>query len=58
MKIALKKLEAVLCKVLFMKVQIISQMLVKRGNKIYTNAIKGLAKQDLTLLKKNKKQIA
>ncbi|MFC0603726.1 inorganic phosphate transporter [Winogradskyella pulchriflava] len=30
---------------------------VKRGNKIYTNAIKGLAKQDLTLLKKNKKQI-
>ena len=30
---------------------------VKRGNTIYTNAIKGLAKQDLTLLKKNKKQI-
>jgi len=30
---------------------------VKRGNKIYTNAIKGLAKQDLTLLKKNKKQV-
>ena len=30
---------------------------VKRGNRIYTNAIKGLAKQDLTLLKKNKKQI-
>ncbi|WP_445736190.1 inorganic phosphate transporter [Mariniflexile sp.] len=30
---------------------------VKRGNKIYTNAINGLAKQDLTLLKKNKKQI-
>ena len=30
---------------------------VKRGNKIYTNAVKGLAKQDLTLLKKNKKQI-
>lgn len=30
---------------------------VKRGNKIYTNAISGLAKQDLDLLKKNKKQI-
>lgn len=30
---------------------------VKRGNKIYTNAINGLAKQDLDLLKKNKKQI-
>jgi phosphate/sulfate permease len=30
---------------------------VKRGNKIYTNAINGLAKQDLALLKKNKKQI-
>jgi len=30
---------------------------VKRGNRIYTNAIKGLAKQDLTLLKKNKKQV-
>lgn len=30
---------------------------VKRGNKIYTNAINGLAKQDLPLLKKNKKQI-
>ncbi|WP_299112377.1 inorganic phosphate transporter [uncultured Winogradskyella sp.] len=30
---------------------------VKRGNKIYTNAVSGLAKQDLTLLKKNKKQI-
>ncbi len=30
---------------------------VKRGNRIYTNAINGLAKQDLTLLKKNKKQI-
>lgn len=30
---------------------------VKRGNRIYTNAIKGLAKQDLALLKKNKKQI-
>ena len=30
---------------------------VKRGNKIYTNAIKGLATQDLTLLKKNKKQV-
>ncbi|MFV0566781.1 MAG: anion permease [Flavobacteriaceae bacterium] len=30
---------------------------VKRGNKIYTNSINGLAKQDLTLLKKNKKQI-
>lgn len=31
---------------------------VKRGNKIYTNAIKGLAKQDLSSLKKNKKQVA
>ncbi|WP_055443876.1 inorganic phosphate transporter [Lacinutrix himadriensis] len=30
---------------------------VKRGNRIYTNAVKGLAKQDLTLLKKNKKQV-
>jgi len=30
---------------------------VKRGNRIYTNAISGLAKQDLSLLKKNKKQI-
>ncbi len=30
---------------------------VKRGNKIYTNSINGLAKQDLNLLKKNKKQI-
>ena len=30
---------------------------VKRGNKIYTNTINGLAKQDLDLLKKNKKQI-
>ena len=30
---------------------------VKRGNRVYTNAIKGLAKQDLALLKKNKKQI-
>jgi phosphate/sulfate permease len=30
---------------------------VKRGNKIYTNAINGLALQDLTLLKKNKKQV-
>ena len=30
---------------------------IKRGNIIYTNAIKGLAKQDLMLLKKNKKQI-
>ncbi|MFV0541435.1 MAG: inorganic phosphate transporter [Aestuariibaculum sp.] len=30
---------------------------VKRGNKIYTNAINGLAKQDLSLLKKNQKQI-
>ena len=29
---------------------------VKRSNKIYTNSINGLAKQDLTLLKKNKKQ--
>ncbi|MEP5340955.1 MAG: inorganic phosphate transporter [Algibacter sp.] len=31
---------------------------VKRGNRIYSNAVKGLAKQDLTLLKKNKKQVA
>jgi len=30
---------------------------VKRGNRIYTNAIKGLAKQDLKSLKKNKKQV-
>lgn len=30
---------------------------VKRGNKIYTNSINGLAKQDLNLLKKNNKQI-
>jgi phosphate/sulfate permease len=30
---------------------------VKRGNRIYTNSINGLALQDLTLLKKNKKQI-
>ena len=30
---------------------------VKRGNKIYTNAINGLAKQDSVLLKKNKKQV-
>jgi len=30
---------------------------VKRGNRIYTNAIKGLALQDLSLLKDNKKQI-
>ncbi len=30
---------------------------VKRGNRIYTNAVKGLAKEDLQLLKKNKKQI-
>ena len=30
---------------------------VKRGNRIYTNAVSGLAKQDLSLLKKNKKQI-
>ena len=31
---------------------------VKRGNRIYSNAIKGLAKQDLSSLKKNKKQVA
>ncbi|WP_034042725.1 inorganic phosphate transporter [Wocania ichthyoenteri] len=31
---------------------------VKRGNRIYSNAVKGLAKQDLTLLKKNKKQVS
>lgn len=30
---------------------------IKRGNKIYANAIKGLAKQDLALLKKNKKSV-
>lgn len=30
---------------------------VNRGNKIYTNTINGLAKHDLALLKKNKKQI-
>ena len=30
---------------------------VKRGGKIYGNAVKGLAKQDLVLLKKNKKTI-
>lgn len=30
---------------------------VKRGNRIYTNAINGLALQDLALLKKNKKQV-
>ncbi|WP_116039577.1 inorganic phosphate transporter [Seonamhaeicola aphaedonensis] len=30
---------------------------VKRGNKIYSNAINGLAKQDLASLKKNQKQI-
>ena len=30
---------------------------VKRGNKIYTNAVNGLAKQDLSLLKKNRKQV-
>ena len=30
---------------------------VKRGNTIYTNAIEGLAKQDLNALKKNKKQV-
>ncbi|MCC1484360.1 inorganic phosphate transporter [Winogradskyella immobilis] len=31
---------------------------VNRGNRIYTNAIKGLAKQDLSSLKKNKKQVS
>jgi len=30
---------------------------VKRGNKIYSNAINGLAKQDLSSLKKNQKQV-
>ena len=30
---------------------------VKRGNNIYSNAVKGLAKQDMSLLKKNKKQV-
>ena len=29
---------------------------IKRSNKIYTNSINGLAQQDLSLLKKNKKQ--
>ena len=29
---------------------------MKRGEKVYTNAIEGLSKQDLDLLKKNKKQ--
>ncbi len=29
---------------------------IKRSNRIYTNSINGLAKQDLNLLKKNKKQ--
>ena len=29
---------------------------IKRSNKIFTNSINGLAKQDLSLLKKNKKQ--
>lgn len=31
---------------------------VKRGNKIYTNAVNGLAKQDINALKKNRRQIA
>lgn len=31
---------------------------VKRGNRIYSNAVNGLAKQDLSLLKSNKKQVA
>ena len=30
---------------------------IKRGNKIYSVAVKGLAKQDLDALKKNKKQV-
>ncbi len=30
---------------------------IKRGNRIYSNAIVGLAKQDLALLKKSKKQV-
>lgn len=30
---------------------------IKRGNKIYSNAVNGLAKQDLASLKKNKKQV-
>ncbi|MDA9357133.1 inorganic phosphate transporter, partial [Flavobacteriaceae bacterium] len=30
---------------------------MRRGEKVYTNAIEGLSKQDLDLLKKNKKQI-
>jgi len=30
---------------------------VKRGNRIYTNAINGLGKQDLSSLKKNRKQV-
>jgi phosphate/sulfate permease len=31
---------------------------LKRGNRIYTNAINGLAKQDLNMLKKNRKNIS
>ena len=31
---------------------------MKRGEKVYSNAIEGLSKQDLDLLKKNKKQTA
>ncbi|MGV8812814.1 MAG: inorganic phosphate transporter [Gelidibacter sp.] len=30
---------------------------IKRGNRIYTNSINGLALQDLSLLKKNKRQV-
>ncbi len=30
---------------------------IKRGNKVYTNAVNGLSTQDLSLLKKNKKNI-
>lgn len=30
---------------------------IKRGNRIYSNAVNGLSQQDLSLLKKNKKQV-
>ena len=41
--------------VIFESAKNISKVL-KRGEKVYTNAIEGLSKQDLDLLKKNKKQ--
>jgi len=31
---------------------------IKRGNRIYSNAVNGLSQQDLSLLKKNKKQVS